>query len=114
MRRESMKRRILNSAALSVCALIVPGSALAQFGRGGGGWQSVGADAQRTGWVRTDPQISKDGVTKGVMQFLWKTKLDNGAPRQGVGLTPPAVIGRVITYKGFKDLMFVAGSSDKV
>src|SRR5436853_6090773 len=102
-----MTRRIL------ICALLWTGALFAQFGRGGATWSTTNGDAQRTSWVRTDPQISKENVQKGVVQFLWKLKLDNDA-RQLNALTPPAVIGRVITYKGFKDLMFVSGSSDKV
>ena len=102
-----MTRRIL------ICALLWTGAAFAQFGRGGGAWSTTNGDAQRTSWVRTDPQISRENVQKGVVQFLWKLKLDS-KPRQLNALTPPAVIGRLITYKGFKDLMFVSGSSDEV
>ena len=41
------------------------------------------------------------------MQSLWKMKLP-GTP------TPPVVSGRLITYKGFKDLMYVGTSADYV
>ena len=51
----------------------------AQFGRGGGDWMAAGGDAQRTASVRTDPQISVEKVQGGVMQSLWKLKL-NGTP----------------------------------
>ena len=104
-----MRRTLFATAILT---LTYAGSAIAQ-GRGSSGWSTAGGDPQRTAWVRTDPQISKEAIGKGVMQFLWKTKLDN-TPRQLEALTPPAVTGRVITYKGFKDLMFISGSSDKV
>lgn len=79
----------------------------AQFGRGGGDWMAVGADAQRTNSVRTDPHISVEAVKSGVMQSLWKIKL-SGVP------TPPVISSRLITYKGFKDLLYVATSSDTV
>ncbi len=79
----------------------------AQFGRGGGDWMAAGADAQRTNSVRTDPHISVEAVKSGVMQSLWKIKL-SGVP------TPPVVASRLITYKGFKDLLYVATSSDTV
>ena len=81
-----MSQKFLSTAVL---ILICGGSAMAQFGRGGGQWATAGGDPQRTGWVRADPQISKENVTKGVVQFLWKTKLDN-APRQLEALTPPS------------------------
>ena len=52
----------------------------AQFGRGGGDWLAIGGDAQRSASVKTDPQISVASVQAGVMQSLWKVKL-NGAPK---------------------------------
>ena len=42
--------------------------------------ETVGGDAQRTGWVRTDPRISKDSAAKG-LQLLWKRQLDKARPR---------------------------------
>ena len=88
-------------------ALGFAGFAQAQFGRGGGDWLTIGGDAQRTASVRIDPQISVEKVQAGVMQPLWKMKL-NGTP------TPPVIASRLITYKGFKDLLYVATSADNV
>ncbi|HVO98166.1 MAG TPA: PQQ-binding-like beta-propeller repeat protein [Bryobacteraceae bacterium] len=88
--------------ALLSCAI-----AHAQFGRGGGDWLAGGGDAQRSGSVRTDAHLSADSVEHGIMQSLWKLKL-NGTP------TPPVVASRLITYKGFKDLIFVSTSTDTV
>jgi outer membrane protein assembly factor BamB len=83
-------------------------------GRGGGGnWPVAGNDPQRTSWVRTDPKISKDSVQKPGFQLLWKTKLDNQA-RQLYSLTQPLLLLNIISYKGFKALAFVGGSSDNV
>lgn len=79
----------------------------AQFGRGGGDWLAIGADAQRSAEVKTDPHISPESVQAGVMQALWKIKL-NGTP------TPPVIASRLITYKGFKDLLYVGTSTDHV
>src|ERR1035438_1055507 len=81
--------------------------ARAQFGRGGGDWMAIGGDAQRSASVKTDPQISVASVQAGVMQSLWKLKL-NGAP------TPPVIASRLITYKGFKDLLYVGTGADNV
>jgi outer membrane protein assembly factor BamB len=78
----------------------------AQFGRGGGDWSAVGGDAQRAAAVRTDAHISPENAAT-TMQFLWKLKL-NGTP------SVPAVSGRLITYKGFKDLMYIGTSADYV
>jgi len=68
---------------------------------------TAGGDAQRTASVRTDPHISPESVQGGVMQSLWKIKL-SGVP------TPPVVASRLITYKGFKDLLYVSTSTDTV
>ena len=68
---------------------------------------AIGGDAQRSAAVKTDPHISPESVQAGVMQTLWKIKL-NGVP------TPPVVGSRLITYKGFKDLLYVATSADNV
>jgi outer membrane protein assembly factor BamB len=52
-------------------------------------------------------RISVESVQAESMQPLWKMKL-NGSP------TPPAVAARLITYKGFKDLLFVGTNTDNV
>jgi PQQ-like domain len=83
-------------------------------GRGGGGnWPVAGSDPQRTSWVRTDPKISKDSMQKPGFQLLWKAKLEN-QPRQLSSLTQPLLLLNIISYKGFKALAFVGGSSDNV
>jgi outer membrane protein assembly factor BamB len=82
-------------------------------GRGGGVWTTANGDAQRSAWVRTDPKISKDTIGKG-FQFLWKRKLEN-QPKGLNALTPPIFSAPgFITYKGFKGLIFVGGSSDNI
>jgi len=95
------------SITVGVPLIIFASLAQAQFGRGGGDWMTVGGDAQRTAAVRTDAHISVAAVEGGVMQPLWKIKLA-GVP------TPPVVASRLITYKGFKDLLYVATSADTV
>jgi len=98
----------LKCAKVTLCvALFGHNFAVAQYGRGGGDWLTDGADAQRSGWVKNDPHISVESVAAGAMQPLWKIKL-NGAP------TAPVVASRLITYKGFKDLLFVSTSGDNV
>src|SRR5271165_1008412 len=102
-----MNSNKIPSITVGVPLIIFASLAHAQFGRGGGDWMAVGGDAQRTASVRTDPHISVPEVQGGVMQSLWKIKL-NGVP------TPPVVASRLITYKGFKDLLYVATSTDTV
>jgi len=93
-------------------AVATAGLARAQ-GRGGPNWTTTGGDAQRTSWVKTDPRISRDSLQKPGFQLLWKSKLEN-QPRQLESLTQPMLLSNIISYKGFKALAFVGGSSDNV
>lgn len=74
-------------------------------------WPMFGGDAQRTGWARSEKALSVESVPK--MRLEWSLKLDN-ASKELNSLTAPIVVENVITPKGFKDLVIVAGSSDKV
>jgi PQQ-like domain len=76
-------------------------------------WMTTNGDAQRSAWVRSDAKISKDSMQKPGFQFLWKMKLKN-PPRQLNSLMPPATLDRLIGYRGFRMLGFVAGSSDNL
>jgi len=59
-------------AISSCCALLCADTAFGQ--RGGSDWATVGNDAQRSGWVRTDPKISPESMAKPGFAFLWKQK----------------------------------------
>ncbi|HMY74293.1 MAG TPA: PQQ-binding-like beta-propeller repeat protein [Blastocatellia bacterium] len=77
-------------------------------------WYTDSADAQRSAWIRQDGKINKDSTAKpGNFQFLWKMKLKN-QPKQLNTLTPPATLDRLIGYRGFRMLGFVAGSGDNL
>ena len=71
-------------------------------------WPSSSNDAQRTGWEKVDTRITRDNVKD--FQLILKRKLETGSPGPH-SLTPPVVIGLLISYRGFKELGFVAGSS---
>lgn len=71
-------------------------------------WPSYNNDAQRTGWEKIDTRITRDNVKD--FQLVLKRKLENGAGGPN-SLTPPAILGLLISYRGFKELAFVAGSS---
>ena len=86
----------------TVCA------AYAQLGRSIDVW-TFGGDPQRTGWVKTDGRFTKDEVKN--FQLLYKLKLEE-QPKGVRSLTPPTMIGILISYRGFKELAFVGGSSD--
>src|SRR6185436_11807187 len=53
------------------------------------------------------PETIKD------MQLLWKLKLE-AAPKGSRPVTPPVILGRLISYRGFKELAFVGTNSDIV
>jgi outer membrane protein assembly factor BamB len=72
-------------------------------------WPAYGGDAQRTGWEKTDARITKDTVKD--LQLLWKMKLEN-QPKGLRPLLPPLILGNLISYRGFKELAFVAAGSD--
>jgi hypothetical protein len=80
-------------------------------------WWAFGGDSQRDGWGKNEQSFTKDDVKN--FRLLWQQKLDNstqGSKAQtGVGaLLPPVVLGRLIGYRGFKELAFVAGSNNKL
>ena len=74
-------------------------------------WTTQGFDAQRTSWMRVDPYISLDTLPK--FQFIWKLRVDNES-RHGQSLTAPVALGNLMTFRGFKSLIFVGGSSNNV
>jgi outer membrane protein assembly factor BamB len=95
-------------AILSLC-LLLPLQSSAQVGRLG--WTMFGGDTQRTGWNRVEEDLTQDNV-KG-LKLEWSLKLDN-APKGLNGLTVPIVLAGLPTPRGVKDLVIVAGSSDKL
>jgi hypothetical protein len=82
-------------------------------GRGGPAWTTSQGDAQRSAWIRTDGKLSIEAMQKPGFRFLWKAALDNRV-RQLHNLTQPITLTNIISYKGFKALVFVGGSNDTV
>ena len=74
-------------------------------------WSTFGGDPQRTGWARGETVLNKDNV--GTMELKWKLHLDN-APKELTSLASPIVADNVKTGRGIKELVIVAGSSDKI
>ena len=74
-------------------------------------WPNFGGDAQRTGWEKSDSRITRDNVKD--FRMVLKKKIGSGSGGQ-YSLTPPVVLGQLISYKGFKELAFVQGAGDKV
>ncbi len=74
-------------------------------------WTTFGGDPQRSGWERIETAISKDTVKD--LQLLWKMKLE-GQPKGTRPILPPLIVGRLISYRGFKELAIVGTGSDIV
>ena len=74
-------------------------------------WPSYGGDAQRTGWEKSDSRINKDNIKD--FKLVVKHKLGRGSAASNA-LTPPVLIGMLISYRGFKELAFVTNGSGDV
>ncbi len=76
-------------------------------------WPTVGADAQRTSWMRNELKLSAASMAQPGFQLLWSAKLDD-QPSQLNALTQPLLLQNIISHMGFKALAFVGGSSKDV
>ncbi len=101
--------RLRRAIARALASLLCSGAAWSQ-GRPTD-WSFYGGDAQRTGWTKSDIRITKENVKD--FQLVLKRKLETKqkGPRS---LAPPVVIGNLISYRGFKELAFVAGTGDNI
>jgi len=74
-------------------------------------WPGVNGGPQREGWAKPEAMLSRN--TAGAVQLLYSRKLDN-RNRGTQALTPPLVLGNLISYRGFKEMLILGGSSDTV
>ncbi|MGH9385255.1 MAG: PQQ-binding-like beta-propeller repeat protein [Vicinamibacterales bacterium] len=82
-------------------------------GRTNANWPTVGADAQRTSWMKNEIKLSAASMAQPGFRLLWTSKLEN-QPAQLNALTQPLLLQNIISHKGFKALAFVGGSADVV
>src|SRR5579863_6780403 len=92
---------------LALCCLI-PALLPAQ---GRGSWMTFGGDAQRSGWNKTETDLTLENV-KG-LKLEWSTKLDSH-PMGLHGLTAPIVRANISTVLGIKDYVVLGGASDRI
>ena len=95
---------------LVVASLIAGGVTFAQVGRGWSDWPTPYADAQRTSWLQTDPNISVESLSKPGFELQWTSKLDN--QRRGPHGLTQGVTASGVTL--FVPASIVAGSSNKL
>jgi outer membrane protein assembly factor BamB len=74
-------------------------------------WTTFGGDPQRTNWAKEETELTKDSIKK--LKLEWKLKLNN-ASKELNSLTVPLIHSQVITPRGFKEVVLIAGASDKV
>ena len=76
-------------------------------------WPSTAGNPQRDGWAQGETDLSKENIAAKKIELVYKYKFDN----QAAGLrdmTAPIDLERIIGYQGFKQLLFVGGSSGSV
>src|SRR5262249_2469239 len=71
-------------------------------------WPSSSGNAQRDGWARNEKGLSREQAVNGGIKHLYSAKLDSKPQRVGT----PVMITNIITWKGFKALTFIGGTSD--
>lgn len=98
---------------LSVGPCFLAALLLATVGLRADDWTTLGADAQRSSWVRADAKTTPETVAGPDYGLLWRMQLPNEA-RSGSALTSPALLDFLISHRGFRSLAFVGGSSGGV
>ncbi|HUS08369.1 MAG TPA: hypothetical protein VMZ52_18845, partial [Bryobacteraceae bacterium] len=74
-------------------------------------WLNDRGDPQRSGWQQRERGLSAASASQ--MKLLWKRKLEGPAGISNV-LTAPVMLGPLVTHRGIKELVFVAGASNMV
>jgi hypothetical protein len=74
-------------------------------------WPSEGGNPQRDGWSQGEKKLSKESIAQ--VRLIYTVKFDNKIAGPS-DLTSPIVLSNIIGWKGFKELVFLGGSSDVV
>jgi outer membrane protein assembly factor BamB len=93
--------RLIKWAALVACVVVAP--------LRGADWVTHSGGNQRNGWQRDETRISRETVRN--LQLLWKVKLET-KQRSVYSLFGPLIVERAITDRGFKELAFVATTTN--
>jgi outer membrane protein assembly factor BamB len=72
-------------------------------------WPTFAHDPQRTGWAFEEDTLNLQNVAN--LELKWKTQVKN-EPKSLTALTAPVVAENVVTTRGMKTLVYVAGSDD--
>lgn len=74
-------------------------------------WTTFAGDPQRSGWAKGETVLSRENAKH--IKLEWKISLGN-VSKELNSLTAPLVVEKLVTPQGFKDVVIVAGSADKV
>lgn len=74
-------------------------------------WPNTSGNPQRDGWARAEKGFTKENAHS--IELLYKYKADNKT-RAEQALGTPLIVGNLITYLGFKEMLVFGGSSDNV
>src|ERR1039458_2388978 len=96
-------------AILLPVLLALPMLSPAQYGRGS--WTTFGGDPQRTGWNKTETDLTPETVKH--LKLEWSRHVDAKSKALS-NLTAPLVRASIATPKGVKDMVILAGVSNKV
>jgi hypothetical protein len=91
-------------------ALLLAGTVCAQNTNPVPEWTTARADAQRSGWLRSDAYISPSSMSKPGFKFLWKVKL--GKAGDTSLLSEPVTFSRFSGERGWKTLAALGSSSN--
>jgi hypothetical protein len=105
-----MQMRAHRIVPVLAASLVAGGVTFAQVGRGWSDWPTPYADAQRTSWLQTDPNISVESLSKPGFELQWTSKLDN--QRRGLHGLTQGVTASGVTL--FVPASLVAGSANKL
>jgi hypothetical protein len=95
-------------AFVAAASLVAGTITFAQVGRGWSDWPTPYADAQRTSWLRTDPNISVESMSKPGFDVQWTSTLENQS-RGPTGLTQGVTASGVTL---FVPTSLIAGNSN--
>ena len=73
-------------------------------------WPGVNGGPQRDGWARPEAMLGRSTV--GAVRLLYSRTLDDQGGANA--LTPPLVLGNLISYRGFKEMLFIGARADTI
>jgi hypothetical protein len=74
-------------------------------------WSSTAGNPQRNGWAQGETVLTREAYAAKQVKLLYKVKIANQA--KGLdALTAPIILNNIIGYNGFKEPLFIGGSSD--